>query len=467
MNASIERLTVRSLLKKAADTYPDLCALQNGSEEITYKQLYNTLMINASRLCAQVEGNRIGIQSNQKRMTQPVVISILSVMLAGKCALLLPEFQSLSDALSSCTLYHVDTLLTDHVDDQSRLISYLPLGMLPESLSIDVLPDVSPDDECMVLFTSGTTALPKGAVISNDNLCSDAIAGSMLYPFEPGMRFVNCLPYYHGYGILCDIIAPLSNGSTLCTATENGFIRDIQHYAPTNINGVPELAHTLLQMLENFGPLPGTERLKRILCGGAALDPSLCSAMRSHGIELYNCYGLTEFSTAIAVNSPEDNDPTSVGTILSCCEVTVAEDDEVLVRGRNMMKGYGPDGPWLNRDTWFHTGDLGYVNEHNHLFIMGRKDNAMLLPNGEKVQAEQYEALLCRFDCIKEAIVYLPQGRSSIAAVIVTEDEMRARTALDEVNTHLADGCRIMNPVYTEKPLRRNSMGKLIRSSYK
>lgn len=281
------------------------------------------------------------------------------------------------------------------------------------------------------------------------------------------MRFVNCLPYYHGYGILCDVIAPLSHGATLCTATGNGLLRDMQHYRPTNMNAVPELARILLQMYEQFGAMPGAENLTRILCGGAALDPELCTALRAYGIELFNCYGLTEFSTAVAVNSPTDNDPASVGTILDCCEVSIAEDGEVLVRGRNMMKGYGPDGPWLDRDAWFHTGDLGSMDEQDHLFIRGRKDNAILLPNGEKIQPEQYEALLRRHSCIKDVVVYLPRGRASIAAVIVTDAASAAAAALDEVNAHLAEGCRIVASVFTTQPLLRNAMGKLKRGEYK
>lgn len=460
--------TVRELMDASALQWPTETALRSTDQLLTYDQLLQAVQKNALRLTYAVPRGRVILLSRERRITLETALSLLTLMYAGFCTILMPETSTLEAVIATAQRYGAKAIITNCFRESASALTVLPLGMLPESWQTGCLPDVSPADECMVLFTSGTTAEPKGAVITQWNLCADAAGGSRIYPFFPGQRFVNCLPYYHGYGILCDVIAPLMNGACMCTASPEGMIRDIQHFKPTNINGVPAIAAVLLQMLRAFGSDAVGGELRSILCGGAALDPALGQGLEEFGVGLYNCYGLTEFSTAIAVNSPADNNWESVGLVLPCCEVCIAEDGEVLARGDNMMKGYGPDGPWLNRNAWFHTGDTGSLDEKGRLYITGRKDNVINLSNGEKIQPEQYEARLQQLGGVKEAVVYQPAGKPWLAVSIVPSRTVAdAEAAVAALNSEVGADARIVSVRVSTEPLVRNALGKLQRRHYR
>ncbi|MBQ3484671.1 MAG: AMP-binding protein [Clostridia bacterium] len=462
------RRTIRELLDESAALWPEGIALRSREQRLTYRALQQAVQQNALRLTSAVPAGRVILLSRQRRITLETALSLLTLMYAGRCAVMMPDFATTEAVAATAARYGASAIISDAFEQGALPLPVLPLGVLPEGAQAELLPEVSPEDECMVLFTSGTTAEPKGAVITQWNLCADAAGGSRIYPFFPGQRFVNCLPYYHGYGVLCDVIAPLMGGACLCTASEEGLIRDVQHFRPTNINGVPEVAAVLLQMLSAFGPEAAGGELRSVLCGGAALDPALGQGLEEFGVGLYNCYGLTEFSTAIAVNSPRNNDWSSVGLVLPCCEVMIASDGEVLVRGDNMMKGYGPDGPWLARDVWFHTGDVGSLDTGGRLYISGRKDNVINLPNGEKIQPEQYEARLKQLGGVKEAVVYQPTGRPWLTAVVVPSgDSEAAGAAVAALNAGVSADCRLVGVRFTAESLVRNALGKIQRRHYR
>ena len=131
------------------------------------------------------------------------------------------------------------------------------------------------------------------------------------------------------------------------------------------------------------------------------------------------------------------------------------------------LSSHGPDGPWLDRKSWFHTGDYGALDDAGMLYIYGRKDNAIILPNGEKIYPEQYENILIQSGKIKEAVVWRSNSGNQICVCMVPEStEKEARLVVDDFIQGLPQGCRIIKIIITDAPLKRNASGKILRRYY-
>ena len=135
--------------------------------------------------------------------------------------------------------------------------------------------------------------------------------------------------------------------------------------------------------------------MEYIICGGAPLEEKYVKKFRSWGVNLYNGYGITECSPVVSVNRNSYWRDGSVGPVLKGCEVRIAADGEVLVKGDNVMLGYYNDEQSTAEalvDGWYHTGDLGHIDTDGFLFLTGRKKNLIILSNGENVSPEEIEA---------------------------------------------------------------------------
>ena len=164
--------------------------------------------------------------------------------------------------------------------------------------------------------------------------------------------------------------------------------------------------------------------LEYIICGGAALDPMYVKEFRSWGIEILNGYGTTECSPCTAVNRPFHHKDGSVGVPIPETEVRVSEEGEILFKGDHVMKGYYKDEEATNAviiDGWYHTGDLGYVDEEGFITLTGRKKNLIILSNGENLSPEELEEDFSRDPAVREVLVYDENGK--IVAEIYPEDD--------------------------------------------
>lgn len=154
--------------------------------------------------------------------------------------------------------------------------------------------------------------------------------------------------------------------------------------------------------------------LDTIICGGAPLNSKYISGFRDFGINLLNGYGITECSPVVSVNRNKHYKDGSVGLILNECRVKIDSPDkngegEVCVKGSIIMQGYykmDEETKAVIKDGWFHTGDLGYVDKDNFLYITGRKKNLIILSNGENVSPEELENILQNIPLVNEVIVY-------------------------------------------------------------
>ena len=177
--------------------------------------------------------------------------------------------------------------------------------------------------------------------------------------------------------------------------------------------GIDKRREIFKEIHDSFGG-----NLEVIICGGAGLDTKIEKDFYDFGIQILNGYGITECSPVVAVNRPHDYKFGSVGKILPCNKVKIADPDkdgagEILVSGTNVMKGYYKD-PESTAEAfdgeWFKTGDYGMIDEDGFLFITGRKKNLIILSNGENVSPEGIEQELMRLPYVKEVVVYEEDG---------------------------------------------------------
>ena len=327
----------------------------------------------------------------------------------------------------------------------------------------DYIPDVQKD--AAILFTSGTTGTSKGVLLSEANIVA-AINGSIcMLEFSPDDVLLSVLPIHHTYEMTCGILTPLTVGATVCINDSLKYlVKNLKAFRPTVLILVPQFVTTVYKRIWDTATKNGKEktlkiginvsnilkkakidvtgplfsevtsafggRLKKIVCGGAALSADYVKGFNELGINLVQGYGITECAPLISVCPLRWNKYGSVGLAIPGLEVRIDANDneregEIVVRGANVMRGYykAPEltAEAIDRDGWFKTGDIGYVDEDGFIYITGRKKNIIILDNGKNVFPEELEEYIYRSPLVAECVVVgknLPSGETVICAQI-------------------------------------------------
>lgn len=276
---------------------------------------------------------------------------------------------------------------------------------------------VSIDKEklCAILFTSGTTGKSKGVMLNHRNLADNAVCVDMKIP--AGTVSMTLLPIHHAYCFTMDILKGIYIGLVIYI---NDSIRHVQQnlklFKPEIVLLVPMVVESIYNKLVSAtGILPKKlvakaafgGSLKTICSGGAYLNPDLIDAFEEYGITILQGYGMTECSPVISTNLQGNMKKDSVGKLLANCEGKVV-DEEIWIRGSSVMMGYYKMPKETEEtlvDGWLRTGDLGYIDEDNFVFITGRKKNLIILNNGENISPEEMENEISKDALIKEIIV--------------------------------------------------------------
>ena len=323
-----------------------------------------------------------------------------------------------------------------------------------------------------LVYTSGTTGMAKGVMLSEHNIVSCVYYGLQV------SRVYDCclsiLPYHHTYEAVCGILVSLHKRATICINDSlRNIVKNLKVYKPSYIFVVPMVAEMfhkrILSVMEQNNKLDDFKkgvkisnalrkigidkrtkifaqihetfggRLKKIVCGGAPVRPETIKFFDDIGVILINGYGITECSPLVAANREENNDFYSAGKQLPCIEVKMEDVNpdgigEICVKGDTIMLGYYKNEAATKdalRDGWFYTGDYGRINERGNLAITGRKKNVIVLNNGKNVYPEEVEFLLDSSDLIKESLVYGDKdgnGSVYIRAIVLPDfDELKKK----------------------------------------
>jgi long-chain acyl-CoA synthetase len=336
------------------------------------------------------------------------------------------------------------------------------------------------DDLASLNYTSGTTADPKGVMLTHANFLAEVEAVFNWVDIGPNDALLGVLPLFHVLAQMASLLLPLVKGSRVVyleTLNTTELLRGLRERNITAFAIVPQfyyliherivqeiekrrlvtknvfaalmtLNRTLRRIGINAGPFLFRKihnalgpKMRYLVTGGSRFDPEIARAFYDLGIDVLQAYGLTETAAAVFVNSPDDNVIGSVGKAMKGVEAKINDPQpqeeggpavgEIALRGPLVMKGYWnrPDATAeVLRDGWFYTGDLGYFDAAGHLFITGRKKEVIVLSNGKNVYPEEVEAHYLKCPFIKEMAVLGLEGESGdgdrLHAVIVPNFEV-------------------------------------------
>lgn len=315
---------------------------------------------------------------------------------------------------------------------------------------------IDPEAFGILIFTSGTTDLAKGVMLSHKNIVSNIMSVCSVLYIDDTDSTLCMLPLHHTYACTTSFLLILYNGCRI------SFIEGLKHIAkniketsPTIIMAVPLLLESMYRkiwdsinkkkatykvkaalaaskLLMLFGidarkklfrqiheTMGG--RLRLIISGAAALEPAVSKGFRDFGIPLMQGYGLTECSPIVTVNQLERFRDDSIGLPLPCNEVMIYKPNkegigELMVKGDNVMLGYFENRlatEKVLRDGWFHTGDLGKMTREGFFSITGRKKNVIVTKNGKNIYPEEVEDYLNKSPFIAESMVYGKEDEAS------------------------------------------------------
>lgn len=308
-------------------------------------------------------------------------------------------------------------------------------------------------DLSVILFTSGTTDVSKGVMLNQKNLVLDTYLAQTLLEVRQGEdTFLSILPLHHTYECTATFLECVYNGTTMAICQGLKYIvKDMQETRPNLLLGVPVIFENLYNKITRNVRKSGKEKqlntlfrinrvtkkigldiskqatkqitelfggeLRSVICGGAAVDGDILDYFGDLGFRSVQGYGLTECSPVIALNPDNAKfiNNKSAGYLfpLSECKIVDKDEDgfgEICFRGPTVMMGYYKDpertAQAIDSDGWYHTGDLGYIDEQEYVYITGRKKSIIITGNGKNVYPEELEFYLQKSEYISESMVW-------------------------------------------------------------
>ena len=289
---------------------------------------------------------------------------------------------------------------------------------------------VAPDDLCVIMYTSGTTGAPKGVLLCHRHLISQQKAMSLMWDLTERDCLMNYLPWHHSFGGLFERFMTLYNGCQLCLDDSRGkdidrLIENWKLFSPSVFFSVPRVHDLLVTRCREQPEVANMVfggRLRFVFTAGAALPAHVEAAYREHNIPVLEGWGLTETSPCVTATSKDSGWRSGyVGIPLPGCVVRIDSEQEILVKGPNVMEGYLDDeeatAHVLTEDGWFRTGDLGEFSKEG-LRILGRKDGTFKLTTGEKVHPLRVETTLVNESPYVSQAVALGSGKDYVGVLI-------------------------------------------------
>ncbi len=400
-------------------------------------------------------------------------------------------------------------------DRNAGVVASSPTGGGTDKPTYERLADerITRNHIAQILFTSGTTAEPRGVVLTHGNFLAN------LEPLERGidpyrkyerwlhpLRFVTLVPLSHVFGQFMALFVPPLLGATVVfehSANPSEIIRTVKRERATALIAVPRMLDTLHAGIQRdfeargqsswlkktFAAASGQKFLRRawrfrrihrrfgwkfwaFISGGAALTTETEEFFKRTGYAVVQGYGMTETASLISLNHPFRATEGSIGKVLPGREFRLEEDGEILVRGENVASGYWEGGTLRQgvRDVenWLRTGDIGEVDAEGNLRFKGRKKNVIVTPAGLNVYPEDVEAALRKQPGVRDCVV-VPNARGGNAeplaiALMDNGTETRAhdlREAVENANASLAEYQRVQRwVVWPEPDFPRTPTGK-------
>jgi acyl-CoA synthetase (AMP-forming)/AMP-acid ligase II len=344
--------------------------------------------------------------------------------------------------------------------------------------------EINPSEDLVALpYSSGTTGLPKGVMLTHHNLVANIRQMEGLEYFTEDDTLICVLPMFHIYGLVVILNMGLYTGATIVTLPRFGleqFLKCIDDYGVTLAHLVPPIVLTLSKspLVDNYD----LSTLHTIFCGAAPLDENLTRAcMERLHCQIRQGYGMTETSP-VTHSSPSDPAQVKFGSVGVCapnteCKIIDLEtgvplgpnrEGEVCVRGPQVMRGYlnraEATAQTIDAEGWLHTGDIGYANEDNHFFIVDRAKE-LIKYKGFQVPPAELEAILLTHEAIADAaVIPCPDEEAGEVpkAFVVLRGEATPEEIIAFVTERVAPYKRIRSVEFIDK-IPKSASGKILR----
>ena len=360
------------------------------------------------------------------------------------------------------TIIYIDLdHLQNHLTAEKKILSLNQVMELGAKSEKTIKIAAGPDDIASIVYTSGTTALPKGVMLTHRNFLFNAESAVTAVPVNEYDTLLSFLPLSHVLERTAGYYAPLvCRGSCIAYAESAKTLKtNLKEIKPTILVSVPrifEKVHDgIWENVKKGSPLkykifiwalkqePKTfkyliadklvfakirstlgGKFRFTISGGATLNHKLARFFARIGIKIIEGYGLTETAPIVTVNRLENSKYGTVGQQIAGVEIKIAPDKEILVKGPNVMAGYykNPEltASVIDVEGWFHSGDLGFLNSDGFLVIIGRKKEMISLSNGKIAWPEQIEVILNNDRFINQSMVY-GDNKNYLAALIIPD----------------------------------------------
>ena len=396
------------------------------------------------------------------------------------------------------------TKLNKTINSFDNLIGKGSKSLSKSSFKEDTLHKVKEDDVVSIIYTSGTSSKPKGVMLTHKSIISNILgANELVKELEvKDHKFLSIIPLSHAYEHTAGFFLPILIGAEIFfNENRDQIVNDLLSVKPSLMTAVPRLYEVLHKKINNqlsnqskitqklFSKTIelGTKKfekhellfieklqdfaldklvrkkiqkkfggnLKAFISGGAALNEQVGLFFQSLGINILQGYGQTECSPLISCNPIHNIKINSVGPVIKGIDIKLSKQNEILVKGNSLMKGYWKDKKNTNNtiiDGWLHTGDLGSIDEDGYLYISGRINEMIVNSGGENIAPVPIENLLMSYDEIEQALVCGHNRPFLISVLIPNETLLKANRS--NVNKMKTDFQNIINNV--NKQLSQN-----------
>jgi long-subunit acyl-CoA synthetase (AMP-forming) len=362
---------------------------------------------------------------------------------------------------------------------------------------------IDAEKPAILIFTAGTTGVAKGVVLSQRNIATELMIPDTVIGITPEDKFFSFLPLHHTYECTCGFLVPLTQGASIayCEGLRH-IVDNLAEAHPTVFLGVPLIFENLYNKIWQNARKSGKDKLLKniikvnkvtkkiridlgnaffkdiravfggkmriLICGGAAIDPAVIEGLKAFGIAALQGYGLTECGPICALNPIKGGKSASAGYLIPGFEGKIVDADpetgigEICARGENVMMGYfnNPEATAeVMEDGWYHTGDYGYIDKDNFIFITGRKKNVIITKTGKNVFPEELEYKLGLEGIFGDMMVWeQPSDKQNDALIAVTlrvNDERLAELLGEDYTQEEADKrvWEAVNKVNEELPI--------------
>ena len=337
----------------------------------------------------------------------------------------------------------------------------------------------NPEELAMICFTSGSTGISKGVMLSYKCVSNNVAQAYTLYPLVANRTFLSLLPYAHMSGLIGDVLSQIVLGRHSCILkaypSAGNVMNAYRLLFPYMVVCVPQMINFLADRRSDDLDLL-RKSCKLIFMGGAKTKSTIEKQILSANIPLSIIYGQTETGASISISPYKQHRLHSCGKIVEGMTARIAPNGEILVKGENVMAGYYKDpeatARKIDKDGWLHTGDKGHLDEDGYLYVEGRLEQDMIvLPNGENIHPEDIERKINALPEVSESILLARNGK--LVAIIVpsgvssASSESIAEHLLCLINPQLPLYSQLSSIEFLDEPLARTAKNTIKRYLYK